>query len=77
MYEKKIYLFLNQRIHLKAFINDYSSCMFGSANITDMGLALHDNYNYELAIIIDKLDSKILTYIKKILKESNAAEPKT
>lgn len=31
--QNKIYLYLNHRIHLKVFINDYSTCLFGSANI--------------------------------------------
>jgi hypothetical protein len=68
--EKKIYLFLNDRIHLKTIIKDYNSCIFGSANITKKGLSLTDKYNYELAANINKLTDRDILYFKKILKES-------
>lgn len=65
-----IYLFLNNRIHLKAIINDYSNCLFGSANITKLGLALNSKYNYELSIEINELKVEEIKYFKKILKNS-------
>jgi hypothetical protein len=68
--EKKIYLFINPRIHLKTFIKDYRSCIFGTANISNHGLALCDNYNYELATLIGELDRNSVIYFKTILKES-------
>ena len=68
--ENKITLFINRRIHLKAFINDYSSCFFGSANISKRGLALVNDYNYELAKKVDKLTVEDKIYFKKILNES-------
>lgn len=68
--EKKLYLFLNSRIHLKSFIKDYSSCIFGSANITDKGLALNNNFNYELIGIINNLNCDVIKYFRSILNES-------
>jgi hypothetical protein len=68
--KNNIYLYINQKIHLKAFIVDYEKCVFGSANISFPGLAITENYNYELAKEIKKLDVNTLLYFKKILKES-------
>lgn len=68
--KNKIYLFLNKRVHLKVFINDYSNCIFGTANISKTGLSLIDNYNYELGTKIDSLDVNSIIYFKKILNES-------
>lgn len=68
--ENNIFLYLNQRVHIKAFINDYSSCLFGSANITSKGLALVDNYNYELIIEVQELSIDSILYFKQILNES-------
>lgn len=67
--KNNIYLYLNQRIHLKVFINNYSTCLFGSANVSAKGLALIDNYNYELAAI-NKLNIEHIIYFKQILNES-------
>lgn len=68
--KNKIYLFINNRVHLKVFINDYSSCVFGSPNVSEKGLALVDNHNYELATKVDKLDINLIIYFKKILTDS-------
>ena len=68
--KNKIYLFLNKQVHLKVYINDYSNCIFCTANISKTGLALMDNYNYELGTKIDTLDVNSIIYFKKILNES-------
>lgn len=68
--QNKIYLYLNHRIHLKVFINDYSTCLFGSSNISKKGLALVDNYNFELLKKIDELNVDSLIYFQKILNKS-------
>lgn len=68
--ERGISLFLNPRIHLKAFIGDYSSCIFGSANISEKGLAITQNYNFELNGKIETLNPASIFYFKKILFES-------
>lgn len=66
----KVYLYLNPRVHLKAFINDYSSCIFGSANISEKGLAITPNYNYELDGKVEILNIASILYFKKILQDS-------
>ena len=65
-----LFLYLNPRIHLKAFIDDYSKCIFGSANISNKGFAIVADYNYELDGKIESLDIKTIIYLKKILKDS-------
>ncbi len=68
--KRGIFLYLNPRIHLKAFINDYSRCIFGSANISQKGFALVTDYNYELDGKVDILTADSIIYFKKILNES-------
>lgn len=68
--KRGIFLYLNNRVHLKAFIDNYKECIFGSANISKSGLALREDYNYELMKKIEKLDSRTILYFKKILNES-------
>lgn len=68
--ENGIFLYLNPRIHLKTFINDYSTCIFGSANISNKGLAIVADYNYELDGKVEMLDIDSVIYFKKILSES-------
>jgi hypothetical protein len=65
-----IFLYLNPRIHLKTFINDFSQCVFGSANISRNGFALVTDFNYELDAKITTLDVDSIIYFKKILNES-------
>jgi hypothetical protein len=43
---------------------------FGSVNTVKKGLALTNNFNYELATKIDNLDNESILYFKKILNES-------
>jgi len=65
-----IFLYLHPRIHLKAFVNDYSQCVFGSANISRNGFALVADHNYELDAKVENLDIDTVIYFKKILNES-------
>src|SRR5208337_774486 len=62
-----IFLYLHPRIHLKAFVNDYSQCVFGSANISRNGFALVADHNYELDAKVENLDIDTVIYFKKIL----------
>jgi hypothetical protein len=68
--KKGIFLYLHPRIHLKAFVNDYSHCVFGSANISNKGFALVADHNYELNAKVETIDTDSVIYFKKILKES-------
>jgi len=68
--ENGYHLFLNQRVHLKAIINNYKSYIFGSANISNRGLALTNNFNYELMNEKEESTIEEIIYFKRILKES-------
>jgi hypothetical protein len=68
--KKGIFLYLHPRIHLKAFVNDYSQCVFGSANISRKGFALVADHNYELDAKVEVIDIDSVIYFKRILKES-------
>lgn len=60
---------INNRIHLKAFIEYNHSAIVGSANLTQKALGLANNYNYEIATKVDlSLDDKI--YFDGIISES-------
>ena len=64
------FLYLFPRIHLKAIVNDYSQCIFGSANISRKGFALIRDHNYELDAKAEALDIETVIYFKKILNDS-------
>lgn len=70
--ENGIVLYRNSRLHLKAFINNYKSCIIGSCNISSRGLNLpiNDNYNYETATNVDSLCLEDRLYFNKIINES-------
>lgn len=63
-------LYLNPRVHLKVISCDWETCMFGSANITHSGLALRENYNYEIYSDKTKIDREGRNYLNQIFFES-------
>ncbi|WP_276132313.1 phospholipase D-like domain-containing protein [Polluticoccus soli] len=69
---KGIKLFRNPRLHLKAFVDDYKRCLFGSANISRRALNSPPigNYNYEICGICESLGFEDRLYFKTILNES-------
>lgn len=67
---KGVYLYINNRVHLKALIKDFKTCIFGSANISQNGLGLINNSNYELFSVETKIGLKEKLYFKKILNEA-------
>ena len=58
--ERGISLFLNNRIHLKAYLCDWEKCITGSANTTSNGMGLSHNYNYELNVEHHTIDKDTL-----------------
>ena len=70
--EKGIKLFRNQRIHLKAFVDDYKRCLIGSANVSSAALNIPETkrYNYELGTIVEELFFDDRLYFETILSES-------
>ncbi|MEJ6776274.1 MAG: hypothetical protein QNK85_02985 [Crocinitomicaceae bacterium] len=68
--ENKIALYRNTRIHLKAFWNNKTSVLFGSANVTGRGIGEIGNYNFELNGKIDNISFDDQRYLNKIIHDS-------
>lgn len=67
-----IALYRNNRLHLKAYVQDYSNVFVASANISMRALNLPKNnrYNYELGAIIQDISFNDRLYFSKIENES-------
>lgn len=66
-----IQLLINNRIHLKSIIlDDFSSCTISSSNITKNGLALNNNFNFELGTYVEKLSIEDKFYFDSIIDNS-------
>lgn len=70
--ERDITLFRNPRIHLKAFLDSGRRAFIGSANISQRALNIPEfnNYNYEIATIVDDLTFEDRLYFDFIKAES-------
>jgi hypothetical protein len=68
--ENNIVLYRNTRIHLKAFWNNKSDVLFGSANITNKGLGENGNFNFELNGTIKGISFADQTYFNKLILDS-------
>lgn len=70
--EKNISLYRNPRLHLKAFVDDYKSCLLGSANISTraLNLPVSQSFNFELATIAENLSIDDRLYFNVILNSS-------
>lgn len=66
----KIKLFINNRIHLKVYVVDWKRCISGSANLTEKGVGLSPNYNYELNAKHDGIDVETSIYLRSIIAGS-------
>src|SRR5688572_22810554 len=57
--QNNITLYRNERLHLKAFVDNYKRCILGSANISARALNMpaYEYYNYELAITVENLSN--------------------
>lgn len=70
--QKGITLYRNKRLHLKAFIENYSKCFIGSANISGRALNIPDsnNFNYELATVVNEMNIDDKLYFSIIEQDS-------
>lgn len=66
--EKKITLYINNKIHLKVYSVDLKSAIIASGNISHNGLM--PDGNYECGVLVNKLLSMDRLYFEKIRKES-------
>ncbi len=65
-----ITLYRNPRLHLKVFLSN-ESCYMCSANISNRAMSTNDieNFNYELATIIEEIDLAAKVYFQQILMD--------
>jgi len=70
--DKGITLYRNNRLHLKAYIENYKRSFIGSPNISQRGLNIpeNNNYNYELATIVEEMNIEDKLYFSIIEQES-------
>lgn len=70
--EKKIILYRNSRLHLKAYLDDSRKCFLTSANISSRALNLppYSNYNYEIGTIVEDLTIEDRLYFSIIESDS-------
>ena len=69
--EKRIALYMNNRIHLKLFTNNFNETLLGSANISERAISDADsNYNYEACSLVQSIDRHDRLYLNKIINES-------
>ena len=68
--ENGIDLYRNPQIHLKVLWDFKDDIILGSANITNKGLGLADNSNFELSARISDVDEETRDYLLSILASS-------
>lgn len=70
--EKRITLYRNSRLHLKAYLDDYNKCFLTTANISSRALNIPEfkKYNYEIATIIENLNINDKLYFHIIESDS-------
>ena len=68
--DNNIALYRNTRIHLKAFWNQKTSVLFGSANVSNRGLGEKGNFNYELNGVNEHMSFSDICYLNQIISKS-------
>jgi hypothetical protein len=69
----RIALYRNTNIHLKAVVNEHDQVMFGSANITNLGMGASAG-NWELSGILGPLAPEDRMYLSRIVQESDLVD---
>jgi hypothetical protein len=69
---KRIALYRNPRLHLKAYIDEYRKCFLSTANVSSRGLnlPLSAHYNYEIGTVIESLTIEDRLYFSIIENDS-------
>ncbi len=65
-----IYFFVNNRIHLKTYLVDYTKVLIGSANMTGRGMGLAKDSNYETLVELPTVPSDYIINLARIKKEA-------
>ncbi|WP_412463330.1 phospholipase D-like domain-containing protein [Halobacteriovorax sp. RT-2-6] len=68
--EKNTYVYINNRLHMKAYLKDFESGLIGSANCTKRGLGLCSNANYEVLSHLNEMSESFKCYCDFIISRS-------
>jgi hypothetical protein len=68
--ENNIYLYVNNKLHMKSYIYDRKTMHIGSANCTNSGLGISHNHNYELLSKTNKIPLDFILYCEYIKSNS-------
>lgn len=69
--ERNITLYMNNRIHLKLFTNNYEDAFLGSANLSERAFSNDiKNCNYEVNAYINEISVEDKLYLEKIVQSS-------
>ncbi len=69
--KNNITLFMNNRIHLKLYTNNFKDAFLGSANISERAISENKGtHNYEVCSYTDIIDNEDRLYLYKIINES-------
>lgn len=71
--KNKIDLYRNRNVHLKLFKNEKNFAIVGSANLTNKGFGVSD-YNLEASTEIKTLSFEDLTYLQRIIEDSDLVD---
>lgn len=66
----KARLYINQKIHLKLITDLNEKAIMGSANITDRGLGISPESNYECVMLCEQVTFDDQIHLQKIIQES-------
>ena len=69
---KGITLYRNPRLHMKALVDSFESCLIGSANISARALNIPEteSYNFEVGYEVDRLSIQDRYYFNVVLEHS-------
>lgn len=73
--DNNISLYINNSLHMKAYVYDESCMHIGSANCTGRGLGLSSHPNFELLTLIDDIPHNFHTYCNRIQHHSKLLTP--
>jgi len=69
--ERNITLYINNRIHLKLYTNNFNDALLGSSNISARAISeKNSNFNYEVLTYVESISREDRLYLNKIIQES-------
>lgn len=70
-----VFMFLNQRLHLKSYLADYSRLLTGSANLSRRALGNLKTGSHETLVSLEKPSQEYLVFLARIRQEASLVTP--